>query len=146
MALSGSPDPLLSHRAHLRTPARAPRRNHSFGRQACVSQYQAQQDGAAQTHVTFVKKQEAQAGGKCKLDLVLCTGMKCAMVKFTVNADGTDVQEGWGPAANATAGAGSGAASIATCVLETKQGVKVQAADVLQGKIVALYFSAHWCT
>lgn len=60
--------------------------------QAAVKHYHSQQDGAAETHVTAVRKKENLPDGRCKLDLVLCTGMKCAMIKFMVKGD--DVQEG----------------------------------------------------
>lgn len=34
---------------------------------------------------------------------------------------------------------------LATTVLENKAGEMVPAGEALQGKVVALYFSAHWC-
>ena len=36
-------------------------------------------------------------------------------------------------------------ASLLGATLETKSGEKVEAATALAGKVVALYFSAHWC-
>jgi thiol-disulfide isomerase/thioredoxin len=51
------------------------------------------------------------------------------------------VTDGW--AGDIVSAVGSG--GIGTTTLETKGGKKVLAADALCGKVVALFFSAHWC-
>lgn len=100
-----------------------PKQTHTLAhphKQACVQHYAKAESGggggmlsgiasmlgslmgsaASETHVTFVKHKEVLGDGRIKLDLVLCTGERCAMLKFVV--DGGDVTEGWAALAQAS--------------------------------------------
>eukprot|EP00038_Savillea_parva_P008570 m.177769 g.177769 ORF g.177769 m.177769 type:complete len:272 (-) comp14417_c0_seq1:141-956(-) len=99
--------------------------------------------GADDAYVSMVRKKAKLSNGSIHLDLVMCSGTTCFMGEYTVKPDGT-VTDG-APGADAQAASTVAPDAIRTATLETKAGDKVAAKDVLPGKIVALFFSAHWC-
>jgi len=114
--------------------------------EACVNKHSG--EIAAEAYVTGVHHKSTLPSGETELKLVLCSGMRCDMRSYVVSADNASITEGWPKAAAPVAADANAAASsglLIDAILETAAGDVVSAASALGGKVVALYFSAHWC-